>query len=77
MGNSTSKQQNLKKLYQITIHHNLFLTSMQVILAPYYCLFCVLSNDKMNVPIDTYLRRYMHQHQGHKKKYARKKLHNP
>ena len=30
-------------------HHNFFLASVLVILEPYYCLFCVLSNVMLNI----------------------------
>ena len=47
---SRSKPRNVqKKLYYISYHHNSSLTSVQVILVPYCCLFCVLSNDMLNV----------------------------
>ena len=44
-------------------HHNFCLASLQVILVPYCCLFCVLSNEMLNVSIAIFfLRRYIHQH---------------
>ena len=38
----------------ISNHHNIFLTSVQVILAPYCCLFCVLPSDMLDVSIGTF-----------------------
>ena len=35
-------------VYHISNHHNFFLTSV-VIVVPYCCLFCVVSNDMLNV----------------------------
>ena len=66
-------RQNDKKLEQScnnfqTLCYSFPLTSVWIILVPYCCLFCVLSNDVLNVSISTFFRRHMHQHQGHKKK---------
>ena len=45
-----------KKLYHINHHGTIyfFITSVQVILVPFYCIFCVLSNAMLNVSIDTF-----------------------
>ena len=53
-GLEVTTTKHLKKLYLISNHHNLILTSVQVILVPYCCLFCVLSNDMLNVSIGTF-----------------------
>ena len=38
----------------ISNHHNFHLTSVHVSLIPYCCLFCVPSNDMLNVSIGTF-----------------------
>ena len=45
-----------KKVDHILNRYNIFLTSVQVILVSYCCLFCVLSNDMLIVSIDIFLK---------------------
>ena len=45
-----------KKVDHILNRYNIFLTSVQVILGPYCCLFCVFSNDMLIVSIDIFLK---------------------
>ena len=63
-------------LYHISNHHNTFppLTSVQVILLPYCCIFCVLSNDMLNVSIDTFFKKKLPPTSSSRKKSAHVKL---
>ena len=46
----------------------IIISFMQVVLVPYFFLFCVLSNDMLNVSIATFFRRFIQQHKGSSKK---------
>ena len=49
-----TKSSNHREAVSIFNHHNFVLTSVLVILLLYCCLFCVLSNDMLNVFNDTF-----------------------